>query len=80
MIDEFIHWSKTYLLLSATCNENIVVDDWSLDEKSRSVTVIATLSIYNPPVMLQGMKNIVGLTCSVGDTVSWFTSSLKQDH
>ena len=31
-----------------------------------SVTVIATMQIYNPPRELQGMTNDVGLTSSVG--------------
>ena len=33
-MDEFIHWSKPYLLLSTSCDEYIFMNDWILDEKS----------------------------------------------
>ena len=32
--DEFIHGPKPYLLLSTTCDEIIIMDDYNLEEKS----------------------------------------------
>ena len=43
------------------------------------MTVIATLQIYIPPRKLQGVTNNIGLTISVGDTIPWYTISIKQD-
>ena len=33
-MDKFKHSPKPYLLLSATCDENVVMNDWNVDEKS----------------------------------------------
>ena len=33
-----------------------------------------------PPKKIQGMTNNVGLTFSVGDTIQWFTISIKQGN
>jgi hypothetical protein len=72
------------LLLSARCDEYIVVDDCNLDENSLQVgkwqLLQHNLYYYNPPKHLQGMTNNVGLTFSVGDTIARFTISSELDH
>ena len=35
--------TKPYILLSTTCDEHIVIDDWNLDEKSIGKWITATL-------------------------------------
>jgi hypothetical protein len=82
MVDEFIHWPKPYLLLSATCDELLswMIEIWINNHLVQQLTVIATLEIYSLPENLQGMINIVGLTFSVGDTTPRFTNSIEQDN
>ena len=81
-VDEFIHWPKPYLLLSATCDEllSCMIEIWMNNHLGQYLTVIAALEIYSLLENLQGMMNIVGLTFSVGDTIPRFTNSIEQDN
>ena len=60
VMDEFTHWPKPYLLLSASCDEYIVTDDWNLDEKTLGVsdsycnTVTSQKKIYKEWQMMLG--------------------------
>ena len=68
MMDEFIHWPKSYLLLSTTCDE---VLSWMIEILMKISFVSDSHCnnvFYNAPKNLQGMKNDVGLAFSVGDT------------
>jgi hypothetical protein len=78
MMDEFIHCSQPYLLLSWTGDgilswmtkiwmENHLVSD-------------NNCNIYDLPKDLQGRTNNVGLTFSVGDTIPQITISIEQDN
>ena len=69
MMDEFIHWPKPYLLLSATCDEILswMIEIWM---KNHSVSE-SNCNIVNP--------NNGGLAFSVGDTTLRFTISIEQD-
>ena len=73
MMEEFIHWPVLYLLLLATCGERLsrMIEIW--------MNICNTVNLLIPPKNIQGMTNNVGLTFSVGDTISWFTISIKQD-
>ena len=68
MKDEFIHRSKSYLLLSATCDEILswIIQIWM---KNHLVTDsdCNTVNLQSPQ-NLQGMTFNVGLTFGVGDT------------
>ena len=80
MMDKFIHWQKLYLLLSATCDEYIDMDDlkfgWNhLVSDSNCNTVILWY-----PQNLQGMTTNVGLTFSVADTILRITIGIEQDN
>ena len=80
MMDEFIHWPKPYLLLSATCDGKLswMIKIWiknHLVSDSNCNTII-----YNPTKNLQGSTNNVGLTFSVTDTILQFTIIIEQDH
>ena len=79
MMDEFIHWPTSYLLLSTTCDEILswMIAIWMKNHSvsDRNCNTVNLLS----PKNWQGMTNIVGLTFSVGDTVPWFTISIEQD-
>ena len=35
---------------------------------------------YKMTYFKQGMTNTVGFTCSVGDTILWFTIDIEQDN
>ena len=71
IMDEFIHWSKPYLLLSTTCDEML---SWAIGIWMKS------LRGFYIPQKLQGLANNVGLTFSVGDTILKFTISIEQDN
>ena len=66
-MDEFIHWPKPYLHLSATCDEILswMIEIWT---KNHFVSDNNCNSTVNPkcPKNLQGVTNNVGLTFSVG--------------
>ena len=67
MMDEFIHWPKPYLLLSATCDEILswMIEIWMknhlVSDNNCNIVKIKSLKY------LQGMANNVGLKSSVGD-------------
>ena len=76
MMDKFVHQPKPYLILSVTCN---TILSWMI--KIWMKRHLVTDSICNtiiPQKSLQGRKNNVGLTFSVGDTKPWFTISIEQ--
>ena len=75
IMDEFIHWSKPYLLLSTTCDEML---SWAIGIWMKNHSVSGSKSII--PQKLQGLANNVGLTFSVGDTILKFTISIEQDN
>ena len=81
MMDEFIHWLKPYLLLSATCDDILsrMMEIW-MENQLVSDRNCNTIYIYNPPKTLQGMTNNVGLAFSVGDTIQQFTLSIEHDN
>ena len=66
MMDEFIHWQATYLLLSATCDEIL---SW----------MIKTCNTIIPQTITRNEKKDVGLTFSVGDTILQFTMSIEDN-
>ena len=80
MMDEFIHWPKPYLLLSATSDEIL---SWMIEihmKINKQVIVIATLYIYTRPTLFsQGMTKNIWCTFSVGDTTLRFTDRIEQD-
>jgi hypothetical protein len=80
MMDEFIHWPKAYLLLSATFDEifSWMIENWMKNHVVRDSNC-NTVNLYSPQ-KLQGMTINVGLTFSVGDTIPWFTSSIERDN
>jgi hypothetical protein len=73
-MDEFIHWSKPYLLLSTTCDEML---SWVIGIWMKNHSISDNKSII--PNKLQGLANNVGLTFSVGDIILRFTISIEQD-
>ena len=75
MMDEFIHWPKPYLLLSATCDEIL---SWMIEIWMTNHLVTATSQIYNLSNKLQGVTNDVGLTLGVGGIIPWFTVRIEQ--
>ena len=79
-MDEFIHWPKPYLLLSATCDEMMswMIGIWMKNHlwNDSDCNIINLQSAHKS---LQGMINNAGLTFSVGDTTPWFTISIEQD-
>ena len=72
MMDEFIHWPKPYLLLSATCDEILswVIEVW-MKNHLVSDGNCNTVNLDPPPNFLKkrGMTNNVGLAFIVGDIV-----------
>jgi hypothetical protein len=69
MMDEFIHWPKPHLLMSATCDEILsrMINIWIkkhliIDSNCDHVNLLS-------PNNLQGMTNNVELAISVGDTI-----------
>jgi hypothetical protein len=80
MMDEFIHWSKAYLLFSAICDEILswMIEIWMQNHLVRDSNCII-VNLYPPLQILQGMTNDVGLTFSVGGTTLLFTISIEQD-
>ena len=81
MMDEFMHWPKPYLLLSATFDEILSwkieiwikksLGKWQYLQHYKSIT---------PPPRLQEMTNSIGLTFNVGDNIPWFTINTEQDN
>ena len=85
-MDEYIHWPKPYLLLSATCDEMLswMINIWMKNYLVRDSNC-NTANLHSPPPKKkqktkQGMTNNVGLTFSVGDTIPRFTISIEQDN
>ena len=80
MMDEFIHWPKPYLLLSATVDEVLswMIENW-MKNHLVSGSNCNTVNVETPH-KLQGVTNNVGLTFSVGDTILWLTISMEQDN
>jgi hypothetical protein len=80
MMGEFIHWPKPYLLLSTTCDEIV---SWMLEIWMKKQLVSDNnyniVNLY-PPKFSQRMTKYVGLTFSVSDTISQFTTSIEQDN
>ena len=67
MMDEFIHWPKPYLLLSATCDEILssMIEIW-MRKHLVSDSNCNTINLEFPK-NLQGRTKNVGLTFSVGE-------------
>ena len=84
-MDEFIHWPKPYLLVSKTCGRILswMVEIW-MKTHLVSVSNCNTGNLYHPrpphTFFLQGMKNKVGLTFSVGNSSPWLTIGIEQDN
>jgi hypothetical protein len=76
MMDEFKRWSKSYLLLLATYDEIL---SWLIEIWMKKYLVSNSNCKYNPPKKLQGMKNNVRITFSVGDTTPRFTIGIERD-
>jgi hypothetical protein len=79
MMDEFIDWPTPYFQSLATCDELLV---WMIEIRMENHLVsdnTCNIAIYIPK-KIQGMTYHLGLTFSVGDTISWFTISLEQDN
>ena len=77
MMDEFIHCSQPYLLLSSI-GDGIL--SWMTEIWMKNHLVSdSNCNIYNLPKILQGMTNNVGLTFSVDDTIPRFAISIEQD-
>ena len=66
MKDEFIHWPKSYLLLSPTCDDMLswMIEFW-IKNHLLSDSKYNTINLQSPK-KLQGMTNNAGLTFSVG--------------
>jgi hypothetical protein len=78
MTDKFIRWPKPYLLLSTTCDE---IASWMVEIWMKKHSVSGSKSMTPPPKKnLQGMTNNVGIACSLGNTILWFTISIEQDN
>ena len=73
MMDEFIHWSKPYITLAS--NSSWIIDI-RIENHLASDNNCNTI-IYDPSKDLQGMRNNIGLTFSVGDTIPRFTFSIE---
>ena len=58
MMGEFIHWSKPYLLLSATCGETL---SWMIEFSM-------TKHLVGDTVILYSRKNLQGMTNNVGSS------------
>ena len=80
MMNVFIHWSKPYLPLSATCDEILswMIEIW-MKKHLVSNSNCNTVNLESLKI-LQGMTNNVGLAFSVGDTIPQFTICIKQDN
>jgi len=80
MMDDLIDWPTPYLQSLATCDELLVrMIEIRMENHLVSDNTCNIVNLY-PPKKLQGMTYHLGLTFSVGDTISWFTISLEQDN
>ena len=77
----FIHWPKSYLLLSVACDEKLswMIKNW-MENCLVSDSNCNTVNLYSPKNIYKGMTSNVGLSFSVGDTILWFTISIEQDN
>ena len=73
-MNEFIYWPKSYILLSAPCDEKMswMVKIWM----ENHLVSDSNCNIVN----LQGMTNNVGITLTISDTIPRFTISIEQDN
>jgi hypothetical protein len=75
------HWPKTVPSLVNNLWWNITMNDWNLDEEAfdeeASDNDCNTINLKFPKIS-QGIATNVGLTFSVGDTISWFTISIEK--
>ena len=81
-MDEFIRWPKPWLLLSSTCDDEML--SWMIEIWMKFYLGIErncnTFKSIIPPKELQGVTNYVGLTFSFGDTIMRVTISIEQDN
>ena len=76
MMDEFIHWPTPYLLLPTTSDKLMSC----MMEIRMKKHLVQQFHHCGSTILPQKIKNNVGLTFSVGDTIPRFIISIKQDN
>ena len=75
-MDNFIHWPKPHLLLSATCDAKVssMTEIWMKHCHLASDSNYNTINLSSPKNVTRNDKK------NVGDTIPWFTVSIEQDE
>ena len=81
MADEFIHWPKSRLLLSTTCDEILSwMDEIWMKNHLASDNTSQHCNFIISPKELQGMTNDVGLHLELMMLHRGFTIDIEQDN
>ena len=85
MVDEFIHWSKPYPFLSATCDKILswMIEIW-MKNHLVCYNTYNTVNLQSPPPKkkqnYKEWKIMLCLTFSVGDTIQRFTIHIEREN